>query len=277
MAKYRNVHVKMWIDRDYMKLGKDAKLLFLYLITNPYINNSGIYELPIKTISTDTSIPCPIIEQLLVNQSIKNIFYDLENEVVYVSNIRKYNKTGNPVQVEKGIISEFGENSGTFLWKMFVELNPQFKGKLSIIDQSLPNDSLPLPLPLPLCLDSKDLTNNKPLKIGVEKWFEEDWRDYLKGGDKQRAKSGYFKSVTTLEKRQDFQEKTRAYIASVNDPTYLKNGDTWFCGWQKYDIKKTKPSKSKSEIEIENLANLVRKAESNENDTKRIGNGLGIT
>ena len=86
MPKYRPVYTKIWKDRDFLKAGKDAKLLFLYFITNESITNSGIYEIPIKTISVETGIPCSTVEQLLGNRSIKNIEYDLENDcLLYTS------------------------------------------------------------------------------------------------------------------------------------------------------------------------------------------------
>jgi len=173
MPKYRPVHTKIWKDKDFQNSGKDAKLLFFYLITNESINNSGIYEIPIKTIAMETGITVSMIGQLLGNDSIKNIKFDKENEIVFVVNVRKYCKTGNPVQVEKGIISEFELTKKTPLWKRFVELNPYYKSKLSIIDQSLTNDSLPLPL------DSKDLNNNKPLKIENYKKVEKEILEYL--------------------------------------------------------------------------------------------------
>lgn len=169
MPKYRPVYTKIWKDKDFLNAGKDSKLLFFYLITNESNNNSGIYEIPIKTISMETGIPSSTVGQLLTNGSIKNIDYDLENEVVFVTNSRKYSPGGNPAQVEKGIISEFKQNSKTFLWESFLELNPQFKEIFSTVGQRLVNRSLPLPLPLPLPLDSKVLLNNKPLKMEKEK------------------------------------------------------------------------------------------------------------
>ena len=191
MPKYRNVQTKIWNDKDFMGLSKDGKFLFIYLITNNHINNSGVFELPLKTISSETGLPVPTIDQILTNHSIKNVFYDAENEMIFIKNIRKYNKAGNPIQVQKGIISEFQENSKTFLWKRFIEVNPQFKDKLSIIAQSLPNDSIPLPIPLK---DYKDVNNNKPLKIENEKLIEKEILEYLN----KKAGKNYKPTEATL-------------------------------------------------------------------------------
>ena len=161
MPKYRPVYTKIWKDKDFLASPKDAKLLFLYLITNESFNNSGVYEIPVKTISHETGIPVPTVTQLLGKGSIRNVLYDAENEIVLVENARKYSPGGNPTQVEKGILSEYKLTSKTFLWKTFVLLNPQFKEKFSTVDQGLPNRSLPLPLPLPIDLDCTLINEQK--------------------------------------------------------------------------------------------------------------------
>ena len=165
MSKYRPVYKKIWKDKDFLSLGKEAKLLFLYLITNESINNSGIYEIPIQTISNETGIGLPTVRQLLVNGSIKNIIYDLENEIAFVTNARKYCRGGNPINVEKGILSEFNHTSKTPLWSHFVKLNPYYEKKLSTVEQPLNNGSLPLPLPLPLNNNNNNNNNNKYKEI----------------------------------------------------------------------------------------------------------------
>ena len=82
---------------------------------------------------------------------------------------------------------------------------------------------------------SSSSTSLKPIKDYVL-FFLEDWESYPKKGNKQRAKASYLKSVTTPEKRKAFQDKTRDYIESVDDPHYLKNGDTWFFQWEGYEV-----------------------------------------
>ena len=68
-------------------------------------------------------------------------------------------------------------------------------------------------------------------------WFEEDWLAYpRKAGSKPKAKSSYLKSITSPEKREEFQEKTKAYLASVNDAKYYQQGATWFKGWEDHVI-----------------------------------------
>jgi hypothetical protein len=230
MSKYTPIYSHTWEDRDFLKMGKDGKLIFFFLLSNSAINNSGIYEIPIITISQKTGIPSATVTQLLRNGSISGVEYDLENEIVFVKSRVKYSPGGNPVRVKKGIENEHLRFSKTFLWNNFIELYPQFKDIILTVTQPLPNGSLPLPLTLPL--DSKDLTNNKPLKIE----FEDDWKRYPKKGNKNRAMSCYLKTVTTLERREEFLKKMDAYLASVDDPRYYKNGDTFFSQWKDLEV-----------------------------------------
>ena len=56
MAKQRMVNTKFWDDSYIMSLSSTEKLLFLYLLTNPLTNISGVYELPLSRIVFDTGI-----------------------------------------------------------------------------------------------------------------------------------------------------------------------------------------------------------------------------
>ena len=56
MAKQRIVNTKFWDDSYITRLTPTEKLLFLYLITNPLTNISGVYELPLKRVAFDTGI-----------------------------------------------------------------------------------------------------------------------------------------------------------------------------------------------------------------------------
>jgi len=171
MSQYTPLQKRIWRDRDFKKSKKDAKLLFLYLISNESINNSGIYEIPISTISEETGIGYATVEQLLHNGTLKNIKYDIENEIVFVVKRRKHSPGGNPVQVEKGILSEFKANSKTFLWNHFLEMNPQFKDLLTAGGQPLTKGTVALPVEiegsniniLPLKMENEilDHLNNK--------------------------------------------------------------------------------------------------------------------
>lgn len=54
--KTRIVHTKIWRDAWYRSLSRDARELFIFAITNPYINLSGLYELDDEEINLYTKI-----------------------------------------------------------------------------------------------------------------------------------------------------------------------------------------------------------------------------
>ena len=148
MSNYRTVLTKLWNDKDVLATPKDGKLLFLYLITNKLINNSGVYEIPIATIGHETKIPAETVRKLFSNGSLKNIFYDFENEMVFVKNARRYHPGGNPAKVEKGILNEYRQTTKTPLWNLFLEVNPCFKDIIETVPEPLQKGSLPLPIPI---------------------------------------------------------------------------------------------------------------------------------
>ncbi len=241
MPKYRPVYTKIWKDRDFLKSGKDAKLLFLYFVTNESRNNSGIYEIPIDTISRENSIRSQTVRELLANGSIKNIQYDMENEIVFVVNAHKYSSGGNPEKVAKGIVSEFEQSSKSPLWEFFLDRYPAFKDILPTVGERLGNRSLPLPL------DSKELNNKTPSpekawKTKKQEAFEKRWSDYPGRLDGKKAANGHWNaSINKAEDIERYDIATGKYLESVRyernngfQNLNFKHGKTWFNNWQDY-------------------------------------------
>lgn len=65
MSKQRYVNTKFWTDGYISELDPIEKLLFLYFITNQQTEISGIYEVPLKTVSTDTGIEKEMVKKIL--------------------------------------------------------------------------------------------------------------------------------------------------------------------------------------------------------------------
>lgn len=65
MAKERIVNTKFWTDNYITTLDPVEKLLFLYFITNPLTNISGVYELPIKQIAFDSGIESDMVRKIV--------------------------------------------------------------------------------------------------------------------------------------------------------------------------------------------------------------------
>ncbi len=62
VAKQRIVNTKFWDDSYIAGLSPLEKLVFLYLITNPLTNISGVYELPLKRAAFDIGMSGKDIE-----------------------------------------------------------------------------------------------------------------------------------------------------------------------------------------------------------------------
>lgn len=100
MAKNRIINTKFWLDDYIQGLTQKEKLLFLYFLTNPYTDISGVYEIPISHICLETGMNRDEFEKILIKfQQDCKIFY--ENGWVYIRNFAKH-QTINP-KVEKGI------------------------------------------------------------------------------------------------------------------------------------------------------------------------------
>jgi hypothetical protein len=65
MAKSRQINTQFWRDSYITNLDPSEKLLFLYLLTNPDTNISGIYQIPIKIIAADTGFDREMIVKML--------------------------------------------------------------------------------------------------------------------------------------------------------------------------------------------------------------------
>ena len=56
MADYRNVHNAFWHDEYTESLSANERLLYLYLFTNPHVNNAGVFKVTRKKMAFETGI-----------------------------------------------------------------------------------------------------------------------------------------------------------------------------------------------------------------------------
>lgn len=76
MAKNRIVNTRFWVDDYISNLDPVEKLLFLYFLTSPATDISGVYEIPLKTIATDTGIDHQTVARIIKRFGRdKKIFY----------------------------------------------------------------------------------------------------------------------------------------------------------------------------------------------------------
>ena len=65
MAKSRQINTQFWRDGYISNLDPSEKLLFLYFLSNPDTNISGIYQIPLKIIAADTGYDKEMIIKII--------------------------------------------------------------------------------------------------------------------------------------------------------------------------------------------------------------------
>jgi len=86
--KTRIVHTRIWQDNFILNINSNAKLLFVYVITNERIGLTGAYECPDQIIQLETGLNKNQLTQAKTDLS-KKIFF--QNGWIAIKNARKYN------------------------------------------------------------------------------------------------------------------------------------------------------------------------------------------
>lgn len=91
----------MWADSWVSDLDPTEKLLWVYLLTNPYTEITGVYELPIRTIAFETGLDKDIARKVIER-------FERDGKVQYIdgwvvlTNFMRYQNTEN-IKIQKGI------------------------------------------------------------------------------------------------------------------------------------------------------------------------------
>lgn len=103
MAKQRYIKDSFWTDPYIEKLSPDYKLIFLYLLTNPLANISGVYEIRLKRMAFETGYDIEVVENILKKFVKDNKIIQFESWIVIINHI-KHQSLGN--DTAKGINRE---------------------------------------------------------------------------------------------------------------------------------------------------------------------------
>ncbi|MEQ8172492.1 MAG: hypothetical protein ABRQ38_26655 [Candidatus Eremiobacterota bacterium] len=109
MAKYRTIQCEFWEDIDMLDLSAEEKYFYIYLLTNPYVTQTGIYQLPLKIAEVQTGYTRETILRLM-DKFIHygKIRYNPQTHEVALKNWAKYN-FNNSGNILKCINSEIME------------------------------------------------------------------------------------------------------------------------------------------------------------------------
>ena len=153
----------IWNDPDFQRYGTNEKLLFIYLLGNESVTESGIYRLSSKTAAFHTDLPPESVAQILQQGLLKNVTYDVDTQTVYVRRLRRYNTGGNPELIRVAVAREYQRLSDAGkLWDQFFEDYPEFiqiRGSITVgerlengsatVPEPFANQTIPTPTPTP--------------------------------------------------------------------------------------------------------------------------------
>lgn len=87
MSRYTAITTDIWNDREFRQLSPTGKILYIYILTNPQVNQAGFYRLSADAVSF--ALGKKAGTELQKGSSLYK--YDADNEVVLVPNYLKYN------------------------------------------------------------------------------------------------------------------------------------------------------------------------------------------
>ena len=109
----------IWVcDDKFQDYSAEGKLIFLYLITNDHLNESGVYKITYKTIANETDVSKEKVKKLIQGELKNNVSYDEDNNVIFVHKFLKFNGSGNPKLIKQSI-NKSKQLIKTTLWKGF--------------------------------------------------------------------------------------------------------------------------------------------------------------
>jgi len=225
MARYRPVFTGLWVcDDKFQDYSVPGKLLFLYLITNDHLNESGIYKITYKTISNETGLTIDRVKKLIHGQVDNNVSYDGRQSVIFVHKFLKFNGAGNPDLIKKSINKD-KRLIKTTLWK---EFDKYYTRDLQPIENSFESN--------PSNSNTNSNTNNNSKKTygqdELDRLFEKFWERYPNTADKAQAKVKWLTNIVTNGiNPQILEDALTGYINCLNSNQtpvrYIKHGKTF--------------------------------------------------
>ncbi len=94
MAEYRAIYTKMWADDQWFPdLTTEAKLFWIYLLTNSRASVAGIYMLRSQVAAVESGLDLQTVERLFAEfQSAGKV--QREGSVIWITKLREYQSTG---------------------------------------------------------------------------------------------------------------------------------------------------------------------------------------
>ncbi len=119
--------MKIWNDPAFENFSAHGKYVFIYLLTNPFRNESALYSLSLKRLSSDTGLSTKettaALKELITAEKIQ---YDWEVGVVWVKNAVRHQALN--ANCMKSILNDLQHCSSVMLVKYFVDYYTKING-----------------------------------------------------------------------------------------------------------------------------------------------------
>ena len=89
MGNYKPLYSSIWTDNHFENYSPEKKLLYIFLLTNQYVEKSGIYKVSVRQMAFNTGLINELINELINDGK---ILYDFKNGIIFIKSIFKYQK-----------------------------------------------------------------------------------------------------------------------------------------------------------------------------------------
>lgn len=256
MAYYRNISLSFWTDAKVEDtFTPEDKYMYLYLLTNPYTNICGCYEISIKQISRQTGYNEEAVARILqrMEQVHKVIVYSKDTQEVLIMNWGRYNWTKSEKLV-KPIMSAIGKIK-----------HGQFRDYVTLVYENIETINT-VSIPYQYGIDttvSVTVTDTVTVKKGgmggnktaIEKRFNDLWALYPRKQGRADALKAYERAikagVTDEAIKQGIENYVKHIAETKTEPKYVKQGSTFFSkqAWaDDYRVSTVQPIEYKEEL-----------------------------
>lgn len=106
---YRQIHTSIWKKPWFLDLEPQEKLLFIYLFSNDTTHLTGLYEISLRTMASETCLDMESVKQILAKfEQIGKVHYDYERSIVWVVNLLEHNaENRTSPKIQPHIVSGF--------------------------------------------------------------------------------------------------------------------------------------------------------------------------
>lgn len=133
MGNYLPIYKQIWTSTKFNKLNANEKLIFLYLLSSPTSDRTGIFNMLLRQIACDIDLDIKIVQTAIKNmQEIGLLIYKEDKYMFYIFNMFKFAQgtIKNPEILYKNITRQEELLQDQEIWQMFKETYADFYEKL---------------------------------------------------------------------------------------------------------------------------------------------------